>query len=242
MDFKDKVVFLTGANRGIGKSLLKELLGKGVRKIYATSRSLENMENFNDERVVPIELDITNDSQVLKAVEQAQDTQVLINNAGKIEYGGILDSDSEKIFSDMNTNYFGTLNVMKAFVPVLEKNTPASIVNIVSIAAYSSFPFIAGYSASKAALYSATQAVRIELLKRGVSVFAINPGAIDTDMNKGYEGEMTSSEDVAQSIIHELTGADFDIIPDKVGREMYKVWRENPLNLEKMAASMFHGE
>lgn len=240
MKFEGKIVFITGTNRGIGKSLVRAALDMGAKKVYATARNLSALSDFNDERVVKIELDITNKDQIYQARAQAQDTQILINNAGVVSPGNILDGDIEKIKYDMDVNYFSTINMMRAFVPVLEKNNEPRIVNIVSIAIYANFPFIAGYSASKAALYSATQAARIELSKKGIVVHAVNPGAIDTDMNKGSNMDMTSPDDVAASILREVEAEKLDIIPDKIGRSMYSIWKEDPANLEAVASKMYH--
>lgn len=241
MKFEGKIVFITGTNRGIGRSLVKTVLDMGAKKVYATARALSSLKDFNnDERVVIIELDITNRDQIQKAVKLAQDTQILINNAGSLNAGTILDSDLDKIRYDMDVNYFSTINMMKAFVPVLEKNNEARIINIVSIVIYANFPFIAGYSASKAALYSATQAARIELSKRGIIVHAVNPGAIDTDMNKGSTMDMTSPDNVALSILQEIEAEKLDIIPDKIGKEMYSIWQEDPSKLEAVTSNMFH--
>lgn len=240
MKFEGKIVFITGTNRGIGKSLVRAALDMGAKKVYATARNLSALSDFNDERVVKIELDITNKEQIYQARAQAQDTQILINNAGVVSPGNILDGDIEKIKYDMDVNYFSTINMMRAFVPVLEKNNEPRIVNIVSIAIYANFPFIAGYSASKAALYSATQAARIELSKKGIVVHAVNPGAIDTDMNKGSNMDMTSPDDVAASILREVEAEKLDIIPDKIGRSMYSIWKEDPANLEAVASKMYH--
>lgn len=240
MNFKGKIIFITGTNRGIGKSLVKAALAMGAKKVYATARNLSTLADFNDDRVVKLKLDITNAEQIQKVVGQAIDTQILINNAGVISPGNILDGDMEKIKYDMHVNYFSTINMMRAFVPVLEKNNEPRIINIASIAIYVNFPFIAGYSASKAALYSATQAARIELAKKGIVVHAVNPGAIDTDMNKGSTMDMTSPDDVALSILQEVEAEKLDIIPDKIGRSMYSIWKEDPANLEAVASKLYH--
>lgn len=242
MHIQGKIIFITGANRGIGKSLVKAALAMGAKKVYATMRTLTKSPEFNDDRVVILPLDITKEEQIKNAVNQARDTQILINNAGILNAGTILETEIEKMKNEMHVNYFSTINTMRAFVPVLEKNESPRIVNIASVAIYTNFPFIAGYSASKAALYSATQAARIELLKKGITVHAVNPGAIDTDMNKGSQMQMTSPDDVAFSILKEIEAEKLDIIPDKIGKTMYEMWKEDPYKLEQFAAKMFHGE
>lgn len=234
MNFDNKTVLITGANRGIGKALVEALLKKNVKKVYACSR--KSLPDFKDARVVPISLDISDLAQIQNAAKIAQDTQILINNAGVISPGGIFTCDLKR---DMEINYFSTINMMKEFVPVLEKNIDPRIVNIASIAAYVNFPFIAGYSASKAALYSATQAARIELSSKGIHVHAVNPGAIDTDMNKGSTMDMTSPADVALSILNEVEKEVEDIIPDKIGRGMFEIWERSSKELEGLSRKMY---
>lgn len=240
MNLKNKIIFITGTNRGIGKALVQEALNLGAKKIYASVRDLSLSHDFSDPRVLPIKLDITNKAQIFEAVNIASDTQVLINNAGTLQPGNILEGDIDDLQFDMNVNYISTIRMMRAFAKVLEQNHPASIVNIVSIAAYTSFPFIAGYSASKAALYSATQSVRIELVKKDITVHSVNPGAIETDMTKGNDMDMTSPEDVARSILKEVEAGTLDIIPDKIGRMMYDTWRKDPAELEQKALEMYY--
>lgn len=111
---KGKVILITGANRGIGKSLVKASLEKGARKIYATSRDLSKMPNFGDERVVTLELDITDNSQILEVAEKTKDVEVLINNAGILSQGNVLDGEISAVENDMKINYYGTVNMMRA--------------------------------------------------------------------------------------------------------------------------------
>lgn len=239
---KNKTILITGANRGIGKSLVKAALEKGARKIYATTRDLSKMPNFGDERVITLALDITDKAQIKKAAEKSKDVEVLINNAGILNHGNMLEGEISAIKNDMEVNFYGTINMMRTFAPILEKNTPSKIINIASIVAYSPLPSIAGYSASKTALYSATLSVRIELAKKGVTVHAVNPGAIDTDMNKGSEWDMPSPDRIASIILNKVEAGELDIVPDEMGLGMYNAWKEAPANLAKMYSDMYHEE
>ncbi|WP_374035334.1 SDR family oxidoreductase [Bdellovibrio bacteriovorus] len=239
MDFKGKNVFITGANRGIGAALVRACLNRGVAKVYAAAREKNTLPNNEDPRVVPLQLDITNAEQISEAVSAASDVQILINNAGTLHGGSFLEGNRDGFLRDMQVNCFATMDMMRAFVPVLKHNTDCRIVNIVSIAKFVNFPFIAGYSASKAALYSMTQAARIELSPYGIAVHAVNPGAIDTDMNKGAEMDMTSPSEVADSILAHVEKEVLDIVPDKIGQAMFKVWQESPMGLENLAKEMY---
>jgi NAD(P)-dependent dehydrogenase (short-subunit alcohol dehydrogenase family) len=155
-------VLVTGANRGIGFAIVKALLNKGVSKVYAGARDPMKLPDFGDARVVPITLDITNKEQVAAAAKTAGDVDVLINNAGVAAFSSILDGPLELVERDMNTNYFGTLDMVRTFVPVLEGKEGAAIVNVVSIAAFANFPIVGGYSASKSALFSLSYGIRTE--------------------------------------------------------------------------------
>lgn len=239
---KNKVVLITGANRGIGKSLVKASLEKGAGKVYATCRDLSKIPDFKDNKVVALELDITNKHQVEEVAKKTSDTEVLINNAGVLNAGSILEGELDDIEKDMDVNYYGTLNMMKSFASILEKNSPARLVNFTSIVAYSPLPSIAGYSASKAALLSATYSVRIELAKKGVTVHAVNPGAIDTDMNKGSDWDMPSSDSVAKVILNKIENEELDIIPEDIGLRMFNAWKEDPRKLAEMYHKLYHGE
>lgn len=239
---KDKVILITGANRGIGKSLVKASLEKGARKIYATSRDLNKMPNFGDERVVPLALDITDNAQILKVAGKVTDLEVLINNAGILSQGNILEGERSALENDMKVNFYGTINMMRTFAPILEKNAPSKIVNLVSIVAYSSLPSLGGYSASKSALFSATQSVRIELAKKSITVHAINPGAVETDMTEGMPFDMPSPDGIAKIILDKVEAGELDIVPDEMGLGMFNAWKEEPSKLAEMFHNMYHGE
>jgi NAD(P)-dependent dehydrogenase (short-subunit alcohol dehydrogenase family) len=240
--FINKVILITGANRGIGRSLVKALLNNGVAKIYATCRDLNKMPAFNDDRIVPLALDITDEHQVALVAAAAQDTEILINNAGTVNPGNILEGDLLGMDNDLQVNYFGTIKMMRAFAPILIRNKPSIMINIVSIAAYSPLPSIAGYAASKAALFSATQSVRIELAKKDVSVYAVNPGAIDTDMNKGSDWDMPDPDSTAITILENVSDGKLDSIPDEMGQGMYTAWREEPAKLSRLFSDLYYAE
>lgn len=240
--FKDKTILVTGANRGIGKSLVSALLNLGAIKIYATCRNLKSLPLFDDERIVPLQLDITDDEQIAEIANTAFDTEILINNAGTLNPGNMLQGELLGMEHDLAVNYFGTIKMMRAFAPILVKNRPSIMINIVSIAAYSPLPSIAGYAASKAALYSATLSVRIELAKDGVTVYAVNPGAIDTDMNKGSDWEMPDPDTTAVKILDYVSAGKLDIVPDDMGQGMYAAWREDPEKLSKMFSDLYYIE
>ncbi|MEO1204530.1 MAG: SDR family oxidoreductase, partial [Pseudomonadota bacterium] len=201
MNVKDRVAFVTGANRGIGRAIVEALLEAGASKVYAGARKIDSLPDFGDDRVVPVAVDVTDADTVAAAAEQASDVAILFNNAGTLQFGSLLDEPVETVQADMNVNYFGTLAMTRAFAPVLERNKNAAIVNVASIVAFVNMPGIGGYSASKAALFSMSQGLRIELAPRGISVHTVNPGPIDTDMAASMEMEKATPEDTARNIL-----------------------------------------
>ncbi|MCJ8344996.1 SDR family oxidoreductase [bacterium] len=240
MNFENKVVLVTGANRGLGKEIVKSLLLKGVKKIYAGSRSLSKLPNFEDQRVIGLELDITNQTHITKASTIAKDCQILINNAGFASYTSLLDGPMELMKKDMDINYYGTLNMIREFVAILEKNENPVIANVITIAAFVNFPAMGGYCASKSAAFSMTQGIRIELSKRGIQVHSINPGPIDTDMAAGFEADKTSAKLIALNLIEAMEKEQQDIFPDPNGQYMFDLYQKNHQDLEKMVHQIHH--
>jgi NAD(P)-dependent dehydrogenase (short-subunit alcohol dehydrogenase family) len=237
MILTNKNILVTGANRGIGAAIVRELLKHKVGKVYAGVRKTGSLPDFGDKRVVPLELDITNGKQVAAAAKTAKDVNVLINNAGIIHLGGLLDNAIEDARADMDTNYFGTLSVIRAFVPLLEKNGNGEglIANISSIAGLSALPTIGGYSVTKFAVHGLTQALRGELAGR-IHVTGIYPGPTDTDMAKGIQIDKTAPETTAQHIVAGLIAGDEYIFPDARAKEWGALWQHDPRALEKQFA------
>jgi NAD(P)-dependent dehydrogenase (short-subunit alcohol dehydrogenase family) len=240
MNLNGKTVLVTGANRGIGFAIVNSLLKKGVAKVYAGARDVTKLPDFADDRVVAIELDITKGEQVIAAAENAADVDVLINNAGVASFSSILDGPRDLVERDMNTNYYGTLDMVRAFVPVLESKKDATIVNIVTIAAFANFPIIGGYSASKAALFSLSQGIRIELATRGIAVHTVNPGPIDTELAKEFPIDKADTNVTADNILNALEDGEADIFPDEAGRQMFATWKHDYRDLEAMVSEMHH--
>jgi NAD(P)-dependent dehydrogenase (short-subunit alcohol dehydrogenase family) len=233
MNLTDSVALVTGANRGLGACLVTELLRTGAGKVYATSRAGAAAAG-DDPRVRPLALDITDPASVTVAAAAAADVTVLVNNAGVLAFGSALTGDLAGFERDLHTNYLGTLRVTRAFAPALERNAPAAVVNVLTLIALAPAGPMAGYSASKAAAHSITQALRAELRPRGISVLGAYPGGIDTDMLAGIEAHKAAPQLVASRIVSALA-ADQDVIfPDDASAAADAVYLSDPIKLEQM--------
>jgi NAD(P)-dependent dehydrogenase (short-subunit alcohol dehydrogenase family) len=232
MSLSDKVILVSGANRGIGAAIVRELLKAGVKKIYAGARTLTSLPDFGDSRVVPLQLDVTKDESVRRAADTAKDVDVLVNNAGTMAYGNWIDSSQEAVDLDMNTNFYGTLRVIRAFVPHFISHGSGTIANMVSIVGLAPVPLLAGYSVSKAALQSLTVALRGTLAKSGITVTGIYPGPVDTDMAKGIPLEKVTTEHAATNIVRGLENGDTHIFPDPMALQVEHLWAHDGRQLE----------
>lgn len=239
MSLSNHVTLITGANRGIGRSLVKTLLSRGARKIYAGARDPKSLEDLVQEaggRVLPVKLDIRDRDQVAQAARQAADVTLLINNAGRAAFGKLLDSAEAEIEADMLTNYFGTLSMLRAFVPVIQKNGGGAVANVLSVVSLASMPGVAGYSASKAALWSLTTALRENLRADKVAVHGIYPGPVDTDMARSFKAPKTSPDAVAEAILDGIASGEEDIFPDLMARQVRDMWQSDPKELQRYFA------
>jgi len=220
MNIANKTVFITGANRGIGRALVNEALRRGAKRVYAGTRSaLQNADN----RVTPVTLDVTSVSQIQRAVgEVVGPLDVLINNAGVAIYDDL--SNLDVIEQHLAVNFLGLLKVTHAFLPLLRRSKGA-IVNNLSLAALAALPVIPAYSISKAAAFNMTQSLRALLANQGVKVHAVVLGPVDTDMNRGFDIPKASPESAARGIFDGLEKGEEEIFPDSASQSIAEGWR-----------------
>jgi NAD(P)-dependent dehydrogenase (short-subunit alcohol dehydrogenase family) len=239
MNIEKSVALVTGANRGIGRALVEALLAANVVKIYATTRGLQKENGtHNDPRVVPLSVDVTDQQSIAAIVEQADDVTLLINNAGVLDFGSVLDAPQQAFERNFATNFYGVLAMSRAFAPVIERNHGGAIVNILTLVALASMPGLGVYNASKAAAWSLTQSLRAGLANRAIGVYGVFPGAVDTDMLAGVEMPKTSPADVATAIVAAISNDVEDIFPDPMSRSLYEAWRKDHKAVEKQFATM----
>jgi NAD(P)-dependent dehydrogenase (short-subunit alcohol dehydrogenase family) len=219
MNISNKIILVTGANRGIGQALVEEALKRGAKKIYAGTRGALQ---HPDKRVTPLKLDVTNSEQIQRAATEIGTLDLLINNAGIAVYDDL--TKPEVIEQHLAVNLFGPLMVTRALLPLLKRSNGA-IANILSVAALASVPVLPGYSISKAAASNLTQSLRALLAGQGVAVHAVFLGPIDTDMNRGLDIPKASPESAAQGIYDGLDRGEEDIFPDPVSKSIAEGWR-----------------
>jgi NAD(P)-dependent dehydrogenase (short-subunit alcohol dehydrogenase family) len=231
MDISTSVPVVTGAARGLGSHLVDALLDRGVPKIYGLARDIAAVRQ--DARVVPVQFDLLDPASIAAAAETAADATLLINNASTAAFAGPLDADADAVRSEMAVNYDGTYATIRAFVPVLEANGGGQIVTVLSLLALASTPPMTGYSASKAAAHSLTQAMRPVLAAKGISVHGVYPGGIDTDMLAGVDAPKTAPDVVAAGILDGLAADQEDIFPDPTAQTMSLTWWSDPKSFER---------
>jgi NAD(P)-dependent dehydrogenase (short-subunit alcohol dehydrogenase family) len=236
MKIQGSVALVTGANRGLGHALVSALLEAGAAKVYAAARDARKV-SADDPRVVPLTLDVTKPEQIAAAVRKAGDVTLLINNAGALNSFNVLTSTQADLDADFRVQVHGTLGVIRAFLPVLERAHGATVVNVLSLTSLASFPALGGYSASKAAAYSMTQSLRPELKKKGIDILAVLPGPIDTDMVKDLPMPKTSAADTAEGLLAGIERGDEEIFPDPMARQMGDLWNKSHKGYERAFAS-----
>lgn len=236
MDIADKTVLVTGANRGIGKSLVEEALKRGARRVFAGTRQ---PLAHPDERVTPVTLDVTDRSQIRAAVEAVGSLDVLVNNAGVGVYAH--HSDRAALETYLAVNLLGTYDVTEAFLPLLTRSRGA-IVNILSLASLAGMPLDPGYSMSKAGAFSLSQSLRALLARDGVTVHVALPGPVDTDMGPRFDIPKASPDDVAAAVFEGVAKGEDEIFPDPLSAPLAADWPDStPKRLEaQMSAFVPH--
>lgn len=241
MKIQNATALVTGANRGIGYAFVNALLKAGAKKVYATARdvsSLESVTALDTNRVIPLQVDVTDRKLVNALPTQTPDVNLLINNAGILAFGSILDVPVETVIQQFETNFYGTLNMTRTFVPVIEKNQGGAIVNLLTLVALASMPGLSVYNASKAAAWSMTQSLRASVTAKGIAVHGVFPGAVDTDMLAGVEMAKTSPADITAAVLLGIEAEQEDIFPDPMSTQLYAAWKQDHKAIEKQFATM----
>lgn len=221
---KDKVALVTGANRGIGKAIVDSLLANGAKKVYLAVRNPESTKEIEAqyaEKVVTLKADVADAASIKYLATQADDVEILVNNAGIMHVTSPLSENAEEsLMQQIDINVFGLMRVANAFSDILERNKGV-LVQLNSIASIKTFGDIATYCASKAAAYSITQGLKDKWAEKGIRVVSIHPGPIGTEMGDeaGFEGAPDATV-VSEAIITALNNGDFHSFPDPVAKQI----------------------
>lgn len=209
-----QTVLVTGANRGMGREYITQLLDRGVAKVYAAARDPRTVD-AEDPRVVALQLDVTDARSVAEAGRTASDVSVLINNAGIARMASVLDPDTSKLRAELETNLFGPLATASTFADRIAERSGA-IVNVASVLAW--LPIGASYGVSKAAVAYATDSMRTELGPRGVQVLGVYVGLVDTDMGKFSDAPKSDPADVVRQVLDGIESGADEVLADDVTR------------------------
>ncbi|MDX3368789.1 SDR family oxidoreductase [Streptomyces sp. ME02-6987-2C] len=212
MNIRNEIALVTGANRGMGHSFVTELRSRGIKKIYAAARRPETLPAIPG--VVPLMLDVTDDASVARAVAAAGDTTLLVNNAGVSTFARLTDGAEEDIRLEMETNFFGTLRMVRAFAPVLGANGGGAVLNVLSVMAWMAYEHSNSYGASKAATWALTNGIRYELAGQGTQVTALAMASVDTDMMASIEDEKSAPEVIAKAAVDGLEAGSLEVLAD----------------------------
>jgi NAD(P)-dependent dehydrogenase (short-subunit alcohol dehydrogenase family) len=226
MDITGAVVLVTGANRGIGAEFVRILLERGAAKVYAAARQPEQIDDA--ERVVPIRLDVTDPEQAAAAAAIAGDVQIIINNAGIATPQPALGGDLAAMRNEFDVNFFGPLNVARAFAPVLAANGGGAILNSLSAVSWVSFPGFPAYSASKAAAWSLTDALRLELAEQGTQVVGLHMGPVDTEMGAQFPLDRVSTDQVVNAALDGIQGGVHEVLADDLSSTIKSTLTADP--------------
>ncbi|WP_271985444.1 SDR family oxidoreductase [Pseudoclavibacter terrae] len=210
------VVLVTGANGGIGTNFVREALARGAAKVYATART---PRTWDDERVVPLALDVTDSASIAAVVEAAPDVTVLINNAGaSVSSPGILSHSDEEIRANVETNFLGPLFLARAYAPLLANREGAAIIDVHS--ALSWYAVAGIYSATKAALWSATNALRVELQPAGVHVVGVHVAYVDTAMAAEADGPKLDPAVLVSKVYDATEAGEYEVLADETSVQL----------------------
>ncbi|TLQ41979.1 SDR family oxidoreductase [Streptomyces marianii] len=210
-------VLVTGGSRGIGRALVESLCNRGARKVYATARDPRSVTH---PEAVPLPLEVTDPASVAAAAERARDITILINNAGTTLRASLLTSPVDDIRHEFETNFYGPLNMTRAFVPIIQANGGGHLLNVHSVLSWIASPDLEAYSASKAALWSQTNALRLELRSRGINVTGLHVGCVDTDLSAHIDTPKTSPGSVAEQALDGIETDAYEVLADDRSRQV----------------------
>ncbi|WP_144710383.1 SDR family oxidoreductase [Curtobacterium pusillum] len=213
--FEHHTVLVTGANGGLGTEFVRQALERGATRVYAAARS---PREWGDDRIVPLRLDVTDPESIAAAAAAAPDVDLVVNNAGIAPASDAsIAAPSERSLEDVfATNTLGPIRVAGAFAPVLASNGGGAVLNVLSLAAWIPLPTV--YAASKAAAWSATNGLRVELAGQGTTVTGVIVGMVDTAMGARFDVPKSDPADVVAQAYDGVAAGAFEVLADEDSR------------------------
>jgi short-subunit dehydrogenase len=236
MQIEGKRVLISGAGRGLGRTLVGAFIEAGASEVFAGTRREEVRHGLRREfaeRVIPIQLDVTSDSDV-NALSQFGTIDILVNNAGIAGYGNPLTMNFSDAQNELAVNYLGALRLTRAVAPGMIAQRDGMIVNVATAFAKVNLPLVGTYCATKAALLSLGQALRAHLADDGVRVITVMPTTFDSDMSSGANVPKMTKEYVAAEILAAIREERHDPPIGDEAKGVLEGLTKDPLGLEKM--------
>jgi NAD(P)-dependent dehydrogenase (short-subunit alcohol dehydrogenase family) len=226
MDISNAVVLVTGANRGIGAEFVRQLRERGAAKIYAGARNADHIDAA--EGVVPVTLDVTDRASIAAVAAAASDVQIVINNAGIALAQPVVGGDYAKMHDEFEVNVFGPLYVTEAFAPILKSNGGGVVANALSTVSWFSFPGVGSYSATKAAAWSLTDALRLELKEQGTTVLGYHMGPVNTPLGDAFPIDHIDPDVVVTAVLDAIEAGQSELVVDDVTRFVKSTLTDDP--------------
>src|SRR2546421_5831113 len=239
MDLKGRTILVTGASRGLGRTLVFAFAKAGAKEVFAGARKTEDLEGLKSDAaaigapITPIKLDVTNEDEV-NATKSLGPVDVLVNNAGIASYGNPASMSFDDAEHEMDVNYFGALRMTRALAPAMLERGEGMIVNVATAFAKINLPIVGTYCASKAALLSLGQAMRAYFSEKGIHVMTVMPTTIDTDMSRGADVPKMTTEFVANEILRHIHEESIDPPIGEEAERILEGLKSDPLALEEM--------
>jgi NAD(P)-dependent dehydrogenase (short-subunit alcohol dehydrogenase family) len=242
VEIDGSVALVTGGNRGVGEAFVRALLAAGASKVYVGARDPALATHLAAEapgRAVPIRLDVTDPTQVAEAARACGDVSILVSNAGVFRNVTLLGApDIEAAREEMEVNYFGPLQLVRAFAPVLARNGGGAIVMVLSSAGLVAAPVMGGYSPSKFAARAAATCLRAELAPQRTQVSALIVGSVDTRMAAHVAGRKEAPADIAKAGLTAIRRGIDEMDTDTMAVEVRAALARDPKAQERAMARM----
>lgn len=226
MRIQGAVALVTGANRGIGAEFVRQLHARGAKKIYAASRSGADAAIAG---VQAVTLDITDGEQVERLAAELTGVDLLVNNAGIATGAPLVTGDFAEIRREFETNVFGSLALTRAFARNLANNGGGAVLNVLSAATWFAAPGATAYAATKAAAWSMTDGLRVELAAQRTQVLGLHMAVVDAGMGRDAQGPKASVDAVVARALEGIEAGAAEVLADDVSRQLKSNLHQDPM-------------